>query len=243
MNILDRYVVWPLLFLCHLLAASLLAWHLLAQADFGYALGYPLLDIGEHIEEFAPQNRYKADFGQTDKEEHFRLFGEITEAIQSDGEGLAEIHYPQANGVRATLMRPPEVVHLQDVARLVRHYYWAGSAAALILVGLLVYTFHRRLRPPKPGKVLTIFAAVLGAGAIALWAIGPVRVFYWLHEYAFPKDNPWFFYYQDSLMTTLMKAPDLFGFIGILLLILTLIFWSLSGALLWRAFSRRSGRG
>ncbi len=234
----QRYVLWPLLFISHLLAASLLAWHLLAQVDFGYSLGYPLLHIDQHIERFGPENRYKTGFGETSQEEHARLFHEISRSIQNDGKGLAEIRYTLPNGDSSRLMRPPEVVHLQDVARLVSHYYLAGLIAAALLVILVFYTWRRRLAPPKPGKVLAITAASLAAAGIALWLIGPVKVFYWLHEYAFPADHPWFFYYQDSLMTTLMKAPDLFGFIGALLLVLTLLLWALSGALMLHWFRR-----
>lgn len=239
----NRFALWPLLFISHLLVVSLLAWQLLAQVDFGYSLGYRLLSIDQHIETFGPQNRYRQDFETTDKAEHLRLFGEIARSIQNNGEGLAEIRYPLPEGGHATLMREPEVVHLEDVARLVNHFYRAGLSAAVLLTVLLVYIYRRHPRPPRPRKVLGVFGASLLAGALVLWLVGPVRVFYWLHEYAFPKDHPWFFYYQDSLMTTLMKAPDLFGFIGLLLLLLTLILWALSGALLWRALSHRNERG
>jgi len=234
----NRLALWPLLFVSHVLAASLLAWHLLAQVDFGFSLAYPLLDIDQHIERFGPENRYKVGFGETSREEHVRLFGEITRSIQSSGEGLANIQYTLPNGQSSTLMRPPEVIHLQDVARLVDHYYMAGLMAAALLVVLVLYARQRRLTPPRPRKVLSVTGASLAVGGVALWLIGPVKVFYWLHEYAFPEDHPWFFYYQDSLMTTLMKAPDLFGFIGALLLLLTLILWALSGALLLRGFRR-----
>ncbi len=237
-HLFNRFALWPLLFISHLLAASLLAWHLLAQVDFGYSLGYPLLNIDQHIERFGPENRYKTGFGETSREEHARLFSEISRSIQNDGQGLAEIQYSLPNGDSSHLMRPPEVVHLQDVARLVSHYYLAGLVAAGLMAILVLYTRKRRLAPPKPTKVLAITAVSLAAGGIALWLIGPVKVFYWLHEYAFPEDHPWFFYYQDSLMTTLMKAPDLFGFIGALLLVLTLLLWALSGALLLRWFRR-----
>ncbi|MFT7095179.1 MAG: hypothetical protein ACJAV3_002995, partial [Alcanivorax sp.] len=46
----------------------------------------------------------------------------------------------------------------------------------------------------------------------------------------FPAENEWFFYWQDSLMSTLMKAPVLFGgiaaaiAIGALLLI-PVLYW------------------
>ena len=49
---------------------------------------------------------------------------------------------------------------------------------------------------------------------IIIVAVGPNDVFSALHEFVFPADHQWFFYYQDSLMTTLMKAPDIFFAIG-----------------------------
>ncbi|WP_347330969.1 DUF1461 domain-containing protein [Marinimicrobium locisalis] len=233
-----RFALWPLLLISHFLVASLLAWHLLAKIDFGYAWAYPALDIQAHIERFGPLNRYKPGFGETGKEEHFRLFGEITESIQSGGEGLSEIRYPLPGGQETPLMREAEVIHLQDVARLVSLYYAVGLAAGGLFLLLVVYAYRRAQRPPRPARVLwvTLVSLLLGAALLAL--IGPVKVFYWLHEHAFPDDHEWFFYYQDSLMTTLMKAPDLFGFIGALLLLLTLVLWGASGALLWRWLSR-----
>lgn len=234
----NRFALWPLLFVSHLLVVCLLAWHLLAQVDFGYSLGYRLLDIEQHIETFGPQNRYREAFETTDSAEHKRLFGEITRSIQSGGEGLAAIRYPLPQGGSATLMRAPEVTHLDDVARLINHFYAAGLVAAALLAALLFYIHQTRPTPPSPRKILIVFGASLAVGAVLLFLIGPVKVFYWLHDYAFPADHPWFFYYQDSLMTTLMKAPDLFGFIGLLLLVLTLLLWGLSGALFWRRLGR-----
>ena len=49
---------------------------------------------------------------------------------------------------------------------------------------------------------------------VVIVAVGPHDVFTALHEFVFPEDHQWFFYYQDSLMTTLMKAPDIFFAIG-----------------------------
>jgi hypothetical protein len=57
-------------------------------------------------------------------------------------------------------------------------------------------------------------------------AIGPRRVFYRMHEWVFPPENPWFFYYQDSLMSTMMKAPHLFGAIAPVLLALGLLLYA-----------------
>lgn len=237
---LHRYLLWPLLLLSHVLAASLLAWHLLAQVDFGYPLAHSALSIDEHIERFGPQNRYKEGFGQTDRDEHLRLFGEIARAIQNGGEGLADIRYTRPDGSRKALMREPEVVHLQDVSRLVGHYYRAGLTAAALLAALGSYAWYRRLVPPSGRRIAAGTVGLLGAGALGLWLAGPTRVFYLLHDYAFPADHPWFFYYQDSLMTTLMKAPDLFGFIGAELLVLTLLLWAGSAFWLRWLFIRRA---
>ncbi|MDQ2075195.1 DUF1461 domain-containing protein [Marinimicrobium sp. ABcell2] len=227
-RLFDRYLLWPLLLIGHLLAMSLLAWHLLAQVNFGYPVGYQVLDIHGHIQTYAPQNHYKDHFELTSSDEHKRLFAEITRAIQRGGEGLAEISYTLPSGEQTPMMREPEVVHLQDVANLVRDFYRVGIAGGLILLGTLIYAYHRRLRLPPTRKLLSGFAMAIAAIAILVLAIGPLRVFYGLHDYAFPDDNPWFFYYQDSLMTTMMKAPDLFGFITLLLVAVFALLWGLS---------------
>ena len=238
--VFQRFLLWPLLLISHFLAAALLAWHLLAQGSFGFALAYPALNINEHIEHFGPQNRYKSGFGDTDKAEHLRLFGEIADSIQKDGEGLASITYTGPEGEPTLLMRPPEVLHLQDVAHLVTFFYQTGLIAAVLLVLLSAYTLWRRPRPPRVRSVLLVLAITLAAGAILLWSLGPKTVFYRLHEWVFPPDHPWFFYYQDSLMTTLMKAPDLFGFIGALLLALTLVIWGGTLIPFWRWLNDRA---
>jgi hypothetical protein len=224
----NRYLLWPLLLTCHLLAGSLLAWHLLAQVNFGYPLGYRLLAIEQHIDRFGPENRYKNHFAQTNPEEHKQLFAEITHAVQNRGEGLAEISYRLPNGSTTPLMREPEVIHLQDVANLITQLYWAGGTAVLLLILLLAYAYRQRLALPSVKKILLGFAVALAVIAVAILLIGPVKFFYWLHVYLFPDEHEWFFYYQDSLMTTLMKAPDLFGFIAALLGGLIVVLWAAS---------------
>ena len=54
--------------------------------------------------------------------------------------------------------------------------------------------------------------------------IGPQKTFYQLHEWAFTEKAQWFFYYQDSLMTTLM--PEIvFADIAVLLGTVTIALW------------------
>ncbi len=67
--------------------------------------------------------------------------------------------------------------------------------------------------------------------AMVVWLLisGPEAVFYQFHIWLFPADHEWFFYWQDSLMSTLMKAPVLFGGIAVVLvggtLVLTPLFY------------------
>lgn len=241
LQLFDRYLLWPLLLTGHLLAVALLAWHLLAQVNFAYPLGYQWLDVHTHIQTFGPENRYKDHFEHTSKAEHHRLFGEITRAIQTGGQGLTDIRYTLPSGQQETLLRPPEVVHLKDVAKLVRDIYRLGMVGAALLLLTLSYACYRRRRLPSARKLLTGFAIAITALAALVLLIGPVRVFYRLHDYIFPDDNPWFFYYQDSLMTTLMKAPDLFGFIAVLLLALFALLWGVSVWAMALVLRRRAG--
>ncbi|WP_077529144.1 DUF1461 domain-containing protein [Vreelandella utahensis] len=237
----SRLLFWPAFLISHLLLSFLLAWHLLAQVNFGYALAHPLLDIQQHIHTYGPENRYKQGFDETSPEEHRALFAAIIKSIQSSGQGLEDIEYQRPDGSDSRLLREPEVVHLEDVALLVDALYWAGAGAGAlgILLGWIAY--RQRLRPPRPARVLAGFALVLAAGGSLLALLGPVKVFYGLHDLIFPPEHTWFFYYEDSLMTTLMKAPDLFGVIGALWLLVSLVFWGLSGwALLQLYRSRRA---
>jgi hypothetical protein len=80
------------------------------------------------------------------------------------------------------------------------------------------------------GTIAALIAAVL--------IIGSKKVFYYLHTWIFPPEHPWFFYYQDSLMTTLMKAPDLFGLIAALLLALWLLLWGATLFMITRFWPR-----
>lgn len=228
MNKVKTFFFWSLLLLGHLLAVSLLTWHLLAQLNFAYPLGYRLLNIEQHVQEFGPLNRYKKDFAQTTAAEQQDIFAQITRAVQSHGEGLADIRYRLPDGTTTPLMRDAEVIHLQDVANLIDVFYWAGLIGAFIWLALLAYAYHQRYSLPHLKKILFGFIAGIAALALIVLLIGAKTVFYWLHEQIFPDEHEWFFYYQDSLMTTLMKAPDLFGFIAVVLVAIIILMWGLS---------------
>jgi hypothetical protein len=228
MNNVRNFLLWPLLLLGHLLAVSLLAWHLLAQVNFAYPLGYKVLDVEQHIRHFGPLNRYKKEFEQTTKAEHLDLFAQITRAVQNHGEGLADIRYRLSNGTTTPLMREAEVIHLQDVANLIDVLYWAGLIGGLAWLCLLAYAYRQRVPFPALKKILLGFVSGLVLITLTILLIGPKAVFYWLHEQIFPDEHEWFFFYQDSLMTTLMKAPDLFGFIAVILVVVIMVLWGLS---------------
>lgn len=218
-------IFWPTFFCCQLLALALASWHLLAQFHFAYPIGYRLLGLEQHIAEFAPLNRYKEDFEYTPATEHWRLFGEISDAVQNSGRGLQNISYTLTNGQTTGLMHEAEIIHLQDVANLIDQFYRLGLIAAPLWLVLFAVAIWRQWSPPATTKVIGGFIASIAVAMAIIIAVGAKTVFYWLHEQVFPEGHQWFFYYQDSLMTTLMKAPDIFAFISGFLLVILILFW------------------
>lgn len=223
-----KYFFWPLFFACQLIALALISWHLLAQFHFAYPVGYKLLTLDQHIADYAPLNRYKRDFELTTPSEHWRLFGEISDAVQASGKGLGDIHYALKNGQTTPLMHEAEIIHLQDVANLIDVFYWVGSGCVLLWLGLLAVAYWQQLTAPPTRQVLLGFLMAALIIALVVLLIGPRSVFYWLHVQVFPDGHQWFFYYEESLMTTLMKAPDIFAFITLLLVTLLIALWCLS---------------
>ena len=208
-----------------------LAWNSLSAVNFLYPWLYSQLDLGATIEKFGPQNRFKESFGDTDRTEHIRLFDQIVHAINNNGEGLETIRYhdPQGRPID-TLLRTPEIVHLQDVANLLavlRIVSYIAIAGLIVLVTLII---HYRIPIPPLRRLLSITAATCVIAAGATIVLGATSVFYVLHTWIFPADHQWFFYYQESLMTTLMKAPDIFGYIAVLLVIVAMAYFT---AMLW----------
>lgn len=224
-NALITPVTWGLVIISQLVVGFWLAWQLLAQFSFAYPAAYELLAIDAHIERFAPANRFRPDFETTDRAQHLRLFAEIAESIGNSGKGLAEITYTTSAGETHTLLRTAEVIHLQDVANLVNFFYGVSGVSLVVLLLGLLAALKLQLRFPSAKAIAMGIVAVIAAVLLPLLLIGPKAVFYWLHVQIFPPDHEWFFYYQESLMTTLMKAPDVFGFIGLLLGVSGLLFW------------------
>lgn len=222
------YLIWPLVFIGQLLATSLLAWHLLAQIEFAYPTGYKLLHLDKHIAEFAPLNRHIYGFEFTQPKDHWKLFAQITEAVQHGGKGLADISFSLPNNTKLPLMHSAEIIHLQDVSNLINKFYFAGCVGALIWAIFLGLAYHQKLVFPALRNIVFGFCGGIFLITTIILSLGATKVFYWLHTKVFPEGHQWFFYYEDSLMTTLMKAPDIFAFIAALLLVVLIIVWGLS---------------
>lgn len=201
-----------------------IAWYALSAVNFAFPLLYDEVGIGENISQFGPRNKYKQGFEHTTRAEHERLFSEIVTAINNNGVGLQEIRYRTAQGVPVDyLLRPPEVVHLQDVANLLaklRNVCWYLAGLTLFLGGVHVFAGWK---VPATWQATMGWIGLLAVFVFLLSIAGATTVFYSLHTRIFPDGHQWFFYYQESLMTTLMKAPDLFGYIAVLIVLTTIV--------------------
>lgn len=207
---------WFLVLLMALVGCLGWAWLVLAQFDYAYPLWYDWLDIGEHIQYFGRQNRFIHGLELLPAAEHIRLFADICTSVHSSGAGLADIHFQWKGGSQG-LLRTPEIEHLQDVANLIdRMRNVVVVATALAVAG--VFWLRRASRPRMALQAVLLMGLVVVLAAIVL-LIGPKAVFYQFHVWIFPENHQWFFYYQESLMSTLMKAPDLFGAIAVAIVV------------------------
>lgn len=218
-----------------MLASLYLSWRTLAAADFLYPVLYGPAGIGEHIDTYAPENRYRDGFGHTTRAEREALFSAIAESVRNHGRGLETLVYRDARGREiGVLLRPAEIIHLRDVARLVHRLEIAGLLALAVLSFHLVWLRRRQRRLPGALRLLAWTGTGVLATAALILAVGPRNVFYAMHEIVFPADHQWFFFYQDSLMSTMMKAPYLFGYIAVALVLLALVYlWGLFQLAAW----------
>lgn len=214
---------WPLLIVSAFFTALFIAWHALSSVNFLYPLWHEVLDIDDTVHVYAPQNRHRHGFERTTGAEQARLFAAILHAVENGGRGLENLHYRDAAGKPIDfLLTAPEIVHLRDVARLVHAFQLFGWTCSLLFI---VVGASLRIKPaPRPPmkKMLVYFTAITLLAISVILAIGAKTVFYKLHTWIFPPGHQWFFYYQDSLMTTLMKAPVLFAGIAAEWLVLTI---------------------
>ncbi|NMP14892.1 DUF1461 domain-containing protein [Thalassotalea sp. Y01] len=191
------------------------SWVINSKLNFTYSVWYDVLNIDKHIATYAPQNKFgKQGFANTEKAQHVELFARVVESINNSGEGLDAIQY-QVNEQSNALYTDSEVVHLQDVSNLV------DKLTLICLVALLFFVVLQYLCIAKPyqkpsAKLRLITSSSFLLGIVLLFAIIGFRdIFYYLHTVVFPDEHQWFFYYQESLMSTAMKAPDLFAALAI----------------------------
>lgn len=202
----------------------LFSWILLSKLNFAFPVFYHALSIDDHIQVYGPQNQYKDGIEATEPDQHFKMFSLIVDSINSNGKGLDEISYlSDRSSEKVKLLREPEIVHLQDVSKLVALMKLIGYVSLPIWMLTIVLISNKRYKRPPKGQMYRIIGGVSALVFLSLIALGPKEVFYWLHVQVFPAGHQWFFYYQESLMTTLMKAPDLFGAIAVLWWIVALL--------------------
>ncbi len=193
-----------------LISALFITWCLLSRVDFFYPSLHQWLDIQSTVTEFGAENKYKKGFEKTTYPQHVQYFSDIVIAINNDGKGLNDITYPY-NGRNINLLRKPEVLHLEDVARLLNGLTYFSYAMMLVMLLILIHRYRYKIELPSVKAQVVQLIVLVGTLTAVSGIIGFKAVFYWLHQVSFPAENEWFFYYQDSLMTTMMQAPTLFG--------------------------------
>ena len=216
-----------------LISCLYMSWQILSQANFLYDQIYDHNDLENHINEFATLNRNgKESFALTDKAERVQIFNDIAREINTGGEGLAAISFV---GIGETTSVPfligEERDHLQDVANLVTSLKPLGAILASALIAFYGFCWYYKVsryqyfwRPSGIVILLLQIAAVAALCVAITFALGPQQTFYLLHEWAFSDKAQWFFYFEDSLMTTLMPEV-VFGNIAALIGILTIFNW------------------
>ena len=226
MKSIRSYVLWTMYSLGSLLVSIWIAWLVTAQVNFFYPIWYSALKIDQTIAETMPRHLYKKDFIVTDRDEHVRLFAEIVRSVQANGKGLENISYYSPDGKElGQLLTNSEIIHLQDVATLVSLLGWYCIALILFCLLMMSTIIFFRIHMPALNKLCYSMATVVIVSTLFVFAIGVKKFFYWLHTVIFPENHQWFFYYEESLMSTLMKAPALFAPVSIQLIVLGIIIW------------------
>jgi hypothetical protein len=206
-----------------------LSWHALAKLDFLYPVWYSALAIEDHVSHYGARNRTgRHDFVLTGPAEHRRLFGAVVEGIHGRGTPLDQLVYRDRDGhVLGIFLRADEAGHLRDVAALVDKLLIAGWSITAVTAILVLLHGRRGVCLPTFARAMLGYGTLLGLVGVVVGLVGPQQVFDRLHEWIFASGHPWFFYYEDSLMTTVMKAPDIFAAILSTWLVLHLVLFGL----------------
>lgn len=223
---------WLLFLLLTFIVTLPVSWWGMAKADFFYSNLHDNIGIDKHIERYAPSNRFdKTEFEKTTKYERVALFHGVVESIHNKGVGLESLSYIRVSDKKdVMLFTEAEVIHLKDVANLLEKLKPLVLGFLLIWLASVFWIYIRRLKLPAAKHFFLLALILLGIVVLVL-SFGPEKVFNQLHIWVFPDNHQWFFYYEDSLMSTMMKAPYLFAYIsiiwGLLSIFLTIIIFKL----------------
>lgn len=204
-----------------------LAWWLLAQVNFSYSYWHDYDGMAEAVNRLSAENRYKQGFEKTTKEQRADLFAQIMTDIHADAANLESITFTVPGHPPQQLLREPEVVHLQDVANLIDVGRRIVFAALVVWLGMWAYFVYAKRKIPSLIAQFSSALAFVALSAAVVMAIGPIPVFYQLHIWIFPEGHQWYFFFQESLMATMMYAPYLFGWIAVEWLALSLVIFLL----------------
>jgi len=252
-HLLIRQLLWCTFALALLIFSLGISWQVNKTANFLYGFWYQTLQINTVISQNVPKNSQgKRDFPVNDFKLHEKMFTDIVQAIHQHGNGLADISYLNHRTISQKLLTKSEVQHLQDVANLLDslvNFWWLNLFILLSI--LMLYrrkkkqlTMSAPLTEPNKAQIHSLAAIPTGkqklvslalfillvVSVLGLW--GFTQVFYYLHTVIFPEDHQWFFYYRDSLMATIMKAPDIFAAIAGQLILVALVLVAVVDALL-----------
>lgn len=233
--ITNIFFSFTLLWLCFVMA-----WQLLQSQSFHYSFWYQQLSINEHIQKYAPRNRLgKKNFRYTEQAQHITIFTEVVQSIGDSGKGLADIDYHIPNDSTSyPMFTQAEVIHLQDVANLLDLMTTLGMVITLIFIIALLMICWKKIPLAKVSGHLCYGLLAVVVSVVLVFVMGAKNVFYWLHIKIFPDNHQWFFLYEESLMSTFMKAPVLFAPIALSWLVFALLLWVLALVLIARLLKR-----
>jgi len=224
---INRFLLNSILLLLLLYCSLIVGWYASYSNYFFFPIVYELDDIQGNVLEFAPQNHYdKKDFVFTSSGIHLKIFNEMLRSVEHNGDGLRDISYPVKGGSKKFLTND-EVVHLQDVADLLSLLRSFVRLVLVLLACVVIAMIYGKIWPFYLSRVYLGMALFIGLFALFMNKMGFVKIFYGLHRLVFPAGHKWFFYYQDSLMSTMLKAPDSFISLGIVLGVFSLIAFSI----------------
>ena len=209
--------LWLLFLLLTFMITLPVSWYGMSKADFFYASLHDNIGIDNHIQRYAPRNRFnKTEFEKTTKDERLVLFHGVVTAIHNKGIGLESLAYIRKSDKESVkLFTEAEVIHLKDVANLLEKLKPVIVAVLFIWLLSMLLIIFKQIKLPS-AKRFSILAFVLLVLVVLVLSFGPEKIFNQLHIWVFPDNHQWFFYYEDSLMSTMMKAPDLFAYISII---------------------------